>query len=285
MVKNFNVAFSHARGTFVAMITDDDPPYPEMLATLRDLSEKLPHYGAYYGAAEVLNENDELARMYDTHVGKLSCLADAPRGAIRTFSAGEFPSSFFSYRIFPYVLWSTGVVRHEIALSIGGMADYGSPYLTDFAYIALAGSQAGCATINLPLGYQTVHEGNFGRAECAEMKPALEGCYSYLASKLSNRSDWELLRPQLERYLGMWMVDHSIFLRRYFKRPGQDPTLAQECSRTVASIFELRFMRRMRFIYWLRVYLPYNWLPAGVRRRLRYLVVRLLSIREQVPKP
>jgi len=60
------------------------------------------------------------------------------------------------------MLWSTGIVEREIALKIGGMPDYGSPFLTDFSYMLLAGAEKGFVAVNTPLGCQVVHGENSG---------------------------------------------------------------------------------------------------------------------------
>lgn len=260
MVKNFNRALERATGQFVIMITDDDPPHANLLETLKSICAEYPGYGAYYGACEVLIEDAELARFYGTKPGKITWLANVPQGSVRLFSAKEFPNAYFTNKIFPYVLWSTGMVRRDIALSIGGMPDYGSPYLTDVAYIALAGSWAGCATINVPLGYQTVHEGNFGRKECGQLYNAVRGCYEYLARNLESRKDWVSLDKTVRNYLGRWAINHSLFLLKYFHKNRDNK---RELKETLSKIFHLPYMRSVRPRYFLQVRMP--WLLGPYR--------------------
>src|SRR6187402_2207739 len=45
MVKSFNRSIARSTGTFIVMITDDDPVYPDMLRTLFDLYRQFPGYG------------------------------------------------------------------------------------------------------------------------------------------------------------------------------------------------------------------------------------------------
>lgn len=247
MVKNFNKALERAEGEFVVMITDDDPPYADMLETLRSLSELYPGYGAYYGACNVRMVDDQLAKLYNVKPGLNSCLANIPAKTIRKFSAENFPIAYFSNQIFPYVLWSTGVVRREIALEIGGMPDYGSPYLTDFGYICLAGSHSGCVTINSLLGHQTVHNKNFGRQEYEELYLALKGCYEYITQRMSFRSDWSQVRPLFENFLANWIVNHSLFLIKYFKLYKINYT--DKLNKVLNQIFQLNYMKRFKWKY------------------------------------
>jgi glycosyltransferase involved in cell wall biosynthesis len=221
MVKNFNQALQLARGEFVVMISDDDPPFNEdMLSILRALEQHYPGYGSYYGGCGVLNVDPDIANLCRNPLGMQLCLADLPPLAVRTFSSTEFPIAYLSNYLFPYVLWSAGMVRREIALEVGGMPDYGSPYLTDFGYICLVGSQRGCVTVNAPLGYQTVHNENFGRRECRELNTALQGIHRYLTQKMETRDDWPQIQCVLETFLSTWIVNHSAFLMRYFKFYG-----------------------------------------------------------------
>lgn len=265
MVRNFNLALGRATGQFVVMITDDDPIEPNMLAKLNELYRAYPGYGAYYGGAETDFESVQIARTYGVPAGRNSALANLPVDTVRAYSPEEFPKAFFLNQIFRYFLWSTGMVRRDIALEIGGMPDYGSPYLTDFGYIVLAGSHSGCVTINTVLGRQIVHDGNFGRSESAQMKVALEGCRSYVTRRMSQRADWPQLSPMMDRFLGKWVVRHALFLRRYFKlQKLRSKTLDD----SLIEIFKLPYMR----IHWLR-YLVQACFPAvnrlfGLYRRV-----------------
>ena len=159
----------------------------------------------------------DVAKLYGRQVGDKPALCDlVPKNAVRCHSKEVFPTEFFTYRVFPYFLWSTGVVKRSIAVMIGGMPDYGSPYLTDFAYIVLAGCESGCVTINKALGVQTVHSANFGRHEYAELHDAAQAMHNYISERMSKRANWHSERSAFERYLGGWMVNHLVFLRSYF---------------------------------------------------------------------
>jgi glycosyltransferase involved in cell wall biosynthesis len=248
MVKNFNVALSHARGRYVVMITDDDPVYPHMLRRLVDLAAHHPGYGAYYGACDVALENSEVASTYASEEGLISFLAPVAHEAIRVYTSAEFLSAFFKRNIFPYMLWSTGMVRRDIAIQIGGMPDYGSPFLTDFTYLALAGAEAGFATVNYSLGYQAVHGQNSGFTDPHSLHVALQGSHGMLTERLSDRRDWDVLRPDMESYLGVYIVGHVVAMRRYFKRRG-DSQQRREYESLKRSLFEIRYIKRLSYRY------------------------------------
>jgi len=248
MVKNFNVALGHARGQFVVMITDDDPIYPHMLSRLTCLAKDYPGFGAYYGACDVSLENSDVASAYASEVGLLSFLAPVTHAAIRVYSSTQFLSAFFRRKIFPYMLWSTGMVRRDIALKIGGMPDYGSPFLTDFTYMALAGSEAGFATINESLGYQAVHGQNSGFTNPHSLQIALQGSHGLLSERLSNRGDWRAVRRDMEAYLGLYIVGHIIAMRRHFKRQG-DAEQYRDYAALKRTLFKIAYIRKLSYRY------------------------------------
>jgi glycosyltransferase involved in cell wall biosynthesis len=257
MVRNFNTALQKASGKYIVMITDDDPIYKDMLETLYSLTAKYPGYGAYYGACNVFFEDSEIAQFYKAKLGENSCKANLPDDTVRIFSKEAFPIAFYSKTIFPYFLWSVGIVRRKISLEIEGMPDFGSPYLTDFGYISLAGSHSGCVTINKALGHQTVHAKNFGRSQFDELNLALQGYFKYITQRMSDRKDWQQICRKMEIFLAKWMISHYLFLKKYFK---SDQKQTKQLDRLLSDIFWLPFMRKFRIKYLIRKYV-YQFLP------------------------
>jgi glycosyltransferase involved in cell wall biosynthesis len=221
MVGNFNRALGLATGSYVVMITDDDPVYPDMLATLHRLTHDRPGFGAYFAASEVDFQDEMVAAKYGRAPGIVRCLADRPEGDVWTYDQDQFPVEYFRGRVFPYVLWSCGVVRREIALEIDGMPDYGSPFLTDFGYISLAGSRAGCCCVNTAVGFQAVHSENFGRKQTQELVQAVEGFHAHVERRMRDRANWPVERQAMEAMLGRWFADHMKFLWSYHRHPTE----------------------------------------------------------------
>jgi glycosyltransferase involved in cell wall biosynthesis len=246
MIPSFNLSLSKARGEFVVMITDDDPIYPEMLEILRDLEQKHPGYGCYFGGADMLQLNPDIAKITLHKVGANSCLAPLPFGTIRTYTAETFPHAYFSGEVGIYMLWSVGMTRRAIAQSIK-VPDYGSPYLGDYVYTVSTCSQAGCVITNQSVGCQTVHDFNFGRKECGQMKMALLRFMESMTTQFSGRPDWPALKPKVEKFVGQWIILHCVFLRQYFKQLKIDDS---ELKATLREILKIPFMRRMRPYYY-----------------------------------
>jgi glycosyltransferase involved in cell wall biosynthesis len=266
MNASFNRSLAKARGQFVVMITDDDPIYPEMLEILRDLAEKHPGFGAYFGGCDVFQMDPTLAKFTLHRVGTNSCLAPLRLGTVRTYSKETYPHAFFGGELEMYTLWSVGMVRREIAQEIGGLPDYGSPYLGDFAYIVSTCSHSGCAVINHSLGCQTVHDFNFGRKECGDMKKAALGFNACIAERFSKRPDWPQLKVRVEKFLGQWIVLHSLFLKQYFRDYKiRDHNLGE----ALHELFKLPYVRRFRpYYYFGSIFMRLQRFQADLRNRV-----------------
>lgn len=270
MVKNFNLALSHATGEYVVMLADDDPPYGNFLSELHTMWMDFPNYGAYYGACEVLMEDHAAAVAYGTKTGKIECLAPVSKDAVRCFSKEEFPVKYFQGEVFPYILWSTGVVSRQIVLKIGGMPDYGSPLLTDISYIAMVGSDSGCVTINKILGRQTVHGTNSGLINPHNVSTALKGSYQYLSKGFSHREDWPTVCDAMEKYLIDYIVTHASAMDRFFVASA-NKLEQRKLKETINEITKLPFMQAAtRRLNWPRTY--------RIIELIRHFILRVISI-------
>jgi glycosyltransferase involved in cell wall biosynthesis len=254
MIKNFNKAISHACGEFIVMITDDDPIYPEMLKTLHTLSVERPGFGAYYGACDVIFETNEIAETYQTKAGKKSYTISQPRGSVRSYSSEDFPTAFFGHRIFPYMLWSTGIIRRKIVIENEGVPDYGSPFLADFAYLALAGERQGFVAVNVPLGYQAIHGKNSGFSDPHSLVVAVKGCHDYIDRRLSSRRDWKKIRNLMEKYLAIYAITHTIAMQRFY-RIAKISSPKQHTVTSTAELVAVPYIKRhWHFYYILRIF-------------------------------
>ncbi|MDB6020767.1 MAG: glycosyltransferase [Pedosphaera sp.] len=246
MNASFNRSLAKAQGEFVVMITDDDPIYPDMLETLKDISGKHPGYGAYFGGCDVLQMNPVIAKLVLHKVGTNSCLAPLRLDTVRTYTREQFPHAFFNGELDMYTLWSVGMVKREIAQEVGGLPNYGSPYLGDFAYIVSVCSDEGCVIINRALGCQTVHDFNFGRKECDQLKTAAVGFNDYIEKRFGKRPDWPELKPKVEKFVGNWVILHSLFLRQYFKQLN---ITDHNLDAILKELFRIPYIRRLRLYY------------------------------------
>lgn len=253
MKKSFNRSLERSAGSFIVMIADDDPVYPDMLETLINLYHTYPSYGMYLGGCNWFCTNPKIASLYSLKVGMNSCLADKNINDIREYTASDFLKNFFNFNIFPSYLWSTCMVKREILIEKGGVPDYDTAFLGDYAYLSIMASHSGCVVINYPLGHQTIHEQNFGRAQNEQIGKAAVNFIAYVSEKIRHVQGWPVIERSMERFVALWVLTHLAFLKRYysiFKDDSIDLTVYEK------QIFSLPLMKKYKAKYFLKTRLP-----------------------------
>lgn len=255
MVRSFNRSLERAQSEYVVMITDDDPVYPDMLMTLRNLSNQFPGYGMYMGGCDIMCQTPEVAHASRLKVGTNSCLADLPIGTVRRYSGWEFPFSYFKGEIGGHLLWSTGIVKREIAMAIGGMPDFGAPYNTDFGYIVLSGAQQGAVLVNSSLGCQVVHGSNYGFTESDFEKFYItpNAFFKWIMERLPNKHDYSGLHRYIETFLARWVVEYAVSIKKFMRRKRVS---SAQFDQYVKKIFSISYLRRWRWKYYLALRVP-----------------------------
>lgn len=268
MVKSFNRSLARADTEYVVMITDDDPVYPEMLQTLYDLSVEYPGYGMYYGGCDIMCMNPDVARSSRLKVGTNSCLANLPIGTIRTYKGSEFPLAYFKGEIGGHILWSTGVVKREIALAIGGMPDFGAPYNTDFGYIVLSGTREGAVLLNTSLGCQVVHGQNYGYTEADFDKFYItpEAFCNSIMTNLPEGFDVQTLKAPLQTFIGRWVVEYAVSIKKFL----HDKKISDKDFNIYADkIFKISYLKKWKLKYDLALKFPNIFeLSIQIKKRL-----------------
>lgn len=251
MKKSFNKSLERSLGNYIVMIADDDPVYPNMLETLVNLKNNYPGYGMYLGGCDWFCTHHQVAKLYGLQVGTNSCLSNNHNlNYIEAFESDEFVQNLFTFKIFPHYLWSTGMVKREILIESGGIPDYGTPFLGDYAYLGIMGSHSGCVIINKSLGCQTLHDENFGRNQNEQLVIAAKNFPAYLASKMSHLKDWETIKQQVQNFVGLWIISHLAFLHKY--ADDKDDSL----KKAEREIFEIDFMRKYKLKYFIKRRFP-----------------------------
>lgn len=186
MVKSFNKSLERASSEFVAMLTDDDFIYPDMLQTLYDLYLAFPGYGMYMGGHDVFYAKLWLAQLAGTSIGTHSGLAPMELEETRCFTGMQFAQNYLGDKLGGGILWSAGVVKREIALGIGGVPDYGTPFLSDCSYVLLCGSKEGVAYVNKALAAISLHGENYSYVDSSYASLALipEAFYRWTMDRL-----------------------------------------------------------------------------------------------------
>jgi glycosyltransferase involved in cell wall biosynthesis len=251
MKKSFNKSLERSSGAYIVMIADDDPVYPDMLQTLVDLKNKYPGYGMYLGGCDWFCTHHEVAKLYGMKVGTNTCLSnDHDLNYTEAFEPGDFVKHLFTFKIFPHYLWSTGMVKRDILIERGGVPDYGTPFLGDYAYMSIMGSHSGCVIINRSLGCQTLHNENFGRNQNEQLIIAAKNFPEYLASKMSYLKEWPVINQYVQNFVGVWIVSHLAFLHKYAVDKGATLAKAEK------EIFALDFMKQFKLKYFIKRRFP-----------------------------
>jgi glycosyltransferase involved in cell wall biosynthesis len=255
MVRSFNKSIERATGQFIVMITDDDPVYPEMLQTLYDLSLQYPGYGMYFGGHNTYFESLLEARMSKVKIGMISGLADAEIGAVKEFNASVFPLKYLQTELAGQLLWSTGVVKREIVLEVGGFGDFGTPHLADCAYVLLSGSRAGLVYINQALGHRTIHKENYSysNANYESIYKAPEGFYRWVMDRLPTAGIDTGLQNALQHYVGRDLTVSVIFIKKMLDSTHQKNPVFEDFARR---FFKLPYLKRWRRKYFISTHFP-----------------------------
>ena len=254
MKKSFNRSLQKSTGSFIVMIADDDPVYPDMLETLIELSIKYPSFGMYLGGCNWFCTNPRIASLYSLKVGMNSCLANKPINQVDTYSPSDFLKNFFNFNIFPSYLWSTCMVRRDILIEKGGVPDYDTAFLGDYAYLSIMASHSGCVVINYPLGHQTIHDQNFGRAQNEQIGKAAVNFINYVSDKIKHVQDWPVVDSQLKHFVALWVLTHLAFLKRYYSIFSSNEKI--DLGTYEKEIFRLPLMRKYRMKYFLKTKMP-----------------------------
>ena len=247
MKKSFNKSLERSSGSYIVMIADDDPVYPNMLKILYDLQNEYPGFGMYLGGCDWYCTSHEVGKLYNFKVGTNSCLSNNHDiGYKKSYSSNEFLKQLFSFGIFPHYLWSTGIVKREILIEMGGVPEYGTPFLGDYAYMSTIGVHSGCVIINTSLGCQTLHNENFGRNQNEQIVIAAQNFPAYLERKAGHLSEWPDIKQRMLKFVALWVVSHMSFLHHYYKKIGKYDQSLKDAEKAV---FKIAFIRKYKFKY------------------------------------
>jgi GT2 family glycosyltransferase len=255
MMPSFNKSIERSRGQFVVVITDDDPVYPDMVQTLYDLHRKHPGYGVYSGGHDTIFTGSLQAGMAKARVGTNSGLANWDLGAEKVFSPSEFAHAFLDGTIGGSMLWSVGLIRRDIALSVGGIPVFGTPHLADVCYLLLCGTKEGCVYINTALGCRTIHDDNYSYREAnyESIYAAPEAFYRWALEHLPAELNTPQLQNVLARSIGRDLTVVVISIKKMLQIQGVKSPAFETFRRR---FFHLPLLRKWKRKYYIAVYFP-----------------------------
>ncbi len=254
MKPSFNRGLHLAKGEYVVMMADDDPVYPDMLETLLELKENYPGYGMYMGGCNWFCEDKDVADLYNLKVGSNSCLTNKYNlNHVEVFSTSKFLKSLFTFNIFSHFLWSTSIVKRSLLIKNGGIPDYGTPFLGDYAYMSIASVENGVVIVNKALGHQAMHKENFGRKQNDQLPVLARNFPKYLSERLSYLPEWPEIKKIIDHFFAIWITGHLAFLYQYNKKNN-----IKDNSFFIAEkeVLKFSFIRKYYTKYLLKKHLP-----------------------------
>jgi glycosyltransferase involved in cell wall biosynthesis len=248
MIKSFNKSLERANSEFVIMITDDDFIYPDMLQSLYDLYVQNPGYGAYIGSHDTFYTKHWLAKLSNVPVGTNSSLADMEYEEVRKYDPKQFLQAFFKNEFGGGILWSVAIVEKNIALEIGGVPDFGTPFLTDCSYILLSTSRKGAVFINKAIGCLSVHGDNYSYIDSNYEKLTIvpEAFYSHTINNLPASLVDSSLKKLMKKYIGSSLTVYFSFLKKIFLQKG---AVNKSFEDSMKKIYKISYMRKWKFKY------------------------------------
>ncbi len=141
-------------------------------------------------------------------------------------------------------------------MDIGGIPDFGTPFMSDLAYTLLICSHSGAVVVNSSLGAQVVHGSNFGYTQTDKYEgyyKTAEGFHSWISQRMSHRSDWHIIKPEVEKYIARWMVGYGASIKKHLTMNKQP---LSELNKVLKRVFRIKYVSRWRWKYYISAYLP-----------------------------
>jgi len=254
MIRSFNKSLERSTGKFIIMMADDDPVYPDLLETLFSLEKNYPGYGIYLGGGDLYCTSASLAKLNNYKVGTNAFLNNSfDADHIWVLKPEEFINGIFYYNLLNNYLWSSCIVRRNVLIEMGGIPDYGTPFLGDYAYMVVMAAHSGAVVINKALGRQTIHPGNFGRVQNDQLKQAVIGFKEYTTKYFEKMNMPDSVYVSMDRFLGIWVGQHLAFLFSYYKKNKQS---TETLKATEKELFSIPLIKKFYWKYKLKKNFP-----------------------------
>lgn len=226
MIPSFNKSVERARTEFVVMVTDDDPIVDNFLEHVSKLIEKYPGRSLYGGFTR---RNKE-------------------KGTVELIEADDVISQIIDPALTPVLLWSSCILRRSDALKAGLIPEYGSPHLSDHAFLILTGSLNGAVVVNEMFSYITMHDSNFSKFNFDYYFKGCEGFYNVLSEAASTEALRRRNRKASVSYLHKWFIDSFFNLKKYYS-VHQNSEKLNEVNNCAQKILSLPYMTPVRLKY------------------------------------
>lgn len=164
MTKSYNKTIALAKGKFITLLADDDPPTRNMLEIFIQTHRKYPKAKAFFGASFVNITTQKIEKVVHLKRGITSLVnKKMPYGSTKVLPPQLFFKMFFEQEIFPHYQWTAAVIARELVKKIKGVPDYNSAHFIDYAYLLKIARLTDFVIINKELAVFALHELSYGK--------------------------------------------------------------------------------------------------------------------------
>lgn len=210
MVNGYNQAISLAKGRFVTVLADDDPPSAKMLETFTKLYKKYPQAKAFFGASSVKISSQKISEVTHLKQGIHPLInREMHYGETKILNSQDFFRQFLRQELFPHYQWTASIIDRKLLTKINMVPDYHSAHFIDYAYLLKIAAETAFVIINKELAVFELHELSYGKKQDTldEYKRGVMGFHKIvapLAKKLNCQKEYEEF---IIRYLTMFLVN------------------------------------------------------------------------------
>ena len=233
MINSFNKSIERSKGSYIVMITDDDPVLPEMLESFHKIITENPDFGIYCGCER----------------------AGVKRGKIEKLDSHDFIFQLLHPQRTKNLLWSSCLLDAQILKYTGGMPNYGSPHLADHAMLARCGGVNGGVMINQMYSSLTEHDNNFSKSNIELYHTASCNFYQLIVDSFEQKAYIQNHSNALTKHLERWFITYSFALRKYYTFKTPDRKKIEFINSDAKKVLELPFMVQVKKRYFLKLFI------------------------------
>lgn len=222
-MQSFNQSIERAKADHIVMITDDDPVENNFLQDLFHIYKENSNYGLFAGFIRQNKKQDN----------------------IEIIEKDKFAEEILDPSKTRKILWSSCIIKKQIAIKIGKIPVYGSPHLADHAFIAMSGSIAGGVIINKMYSSLSSHDNNFSKTNFETYKLGCIGFFDLLTDFYRSHPRSKYIKAAVAKHLKNWFLVNVFALKKYYTFK-KDAKHLFEVNEYAKDILKLKFMMRYK---------------------------------------
>lgn len=228
MIESFNLSIDRATTDYIVMITDDDPVEEYFLAELFEIYKQHGAYGIYAGFLRKKTVMNKIEHIQND----------------------KFAEEILDPQKTERILWSSCIIKKDIAIEAGKIPNYGSPHLADHAFIVMSGAIGGGIIINKMYSTLSSHNTNFSKSNISSYPIGCKGFYETLINFSKNEVRYKYIKKALHKHLKAWFITSIFTLKKYYTVTNKNNNVLHEIHVCANAILKLDFMNRYRLKYY-----------------------------------